>query len=680
MKKTLFMIAAASSLLSGALYLSGAGANLEHHTVDMRFRMFPDTESAWDSVLIVAVDGASLESMNWLGWPWPRQIWADITDYLFLNGASAVFFDITFATSSTFSASEDSILGAAASRGNTVFITALGRNQGDSIPAWAILDISLHDEEPYRFAQPPVGPIAEGAAALAAPYAFPDPDGIFRRYPLFFPVTGGAMPSPALALAMLHTGQGEAVYSHGVLHFRGHRIPLSGSHEVQLRYRGPAGTYETIPVGTLLNAMLGDPSADWSPSGLEGKIVLIGYTAADLMDLKPTPYSARTPGVEVIATALDNILTGSFLTGHGPATTLLLSLLLSLLAATALAFVPRVIPAALLALLANAAYAAAALLAFRNGNFLLEMVPPLASGLLTLLAGSVVAYLYATRDSRFLKAAFSQYLSPEVVSQVAANPEMLRLGGEKRFMTAFFSDVGGFTTISEKLDPKDLVALLNIYLTKMTDIILESGGTVDKFEGDAIIAFWGAPLDIPDHAPRAVSAALECTGMHREMNEFLEAAGYPALCTRIGLASGQMVVGNMGSDKRFDYTIMGSDVNLASRLEGVNKVYGTGILISGTTRELLPESFPCREIDTVMVVGQKTPVTIWEPLTETTPATEAYARGLALYRQRRWKEAEKAFESAGDDPPSCFMAAECRQYACEPPPGNWNGIRILTSK
>jgi len=456
-------------------------------------------------------------------------------------------------------------------------------------------------------------------------------------------------------------------------------IPLTEDYEIQVRFAGPAGSYRAISVSDVFSAMSGDTSS-LQPSSLAGKIVLIGYTASDLMDLKPIPYSARCPGVEVIANVLDNILSGRHVATHGIITTLFITLFLSLAVASALVFIPRVIPASLTGLFTILAYAAVCLYTFHHYDLWLKAVSPLASGLLTLLGGSVVAYQYATKDKKFLKAAFSQYLSPAIVSLVAKNPEMLKLGGEKKVMTAFFSDIAGFTTISEKLDPTDLVKLLNIYLTEMTDIILESGGTVDKFEGDAIIAFWGAPVEYKDHALRAVTSALECQRVHADLNRRLEEINFPSLHTRMGLASGSMVVGNMGSDKRFDYTMMGTDVNLASRLEGVNKVYSTAILISNTTKEFLPESIKCREIDTVMVMGQKTPVTIWEPVLQMPVFAEKYSRALKLYRSGEFHLAMKLFLEIKQDGPSKTMVSRCKGFIQEGTPAEWDGTWVLTSK
>ncbi len=681
MKKLIFVIATVSALISMLLLTSTFDRGLEHLTLDLRFNLFPITESVNDSIIIISVDESSLESMNWLGWPWPRQIWSDMTSFLYNSGAEVIYYDITFATSSTFSASEDSVFGAVAATGSTVFITALGRDEGQEIPPNAIINLDLpqDDSAPFRFASPPVTHIAEGAAYLCSPYAYPDNDGIFRQVPLFFNTDYGVVPSPALAISMLFRKNHSISFEDESLLWGSSKIPLTDQYEMQIRFAGPTGSYKTISVGDVFASMTGDTTIV-SPSIFDGKIVMIGYTAADLMDLKPTPYSARCPGVEVIANSVDNILTDKYISTHDNLLTFFLTLLVSLCVAVSLVFIPKVIPASLTGFLVVIAYAIISLVLFKYMNFWLVTVPPISSGLLTLLGGSVVAYQYATKDKKFLKAAFSQYLSPAIVSLVAKNPEMLKLGGEKKDMTAFFSDVAGFTTISEKLDPQDLVKLLNIYLTEMTDIILESGGTVDKFEGDAIIAFWGAPVEFENHAERAVKSALECQRRHADLNRKLKLINFPELTTRMGLASGSMVVGNMGSSKRFDYTMMGTDVNLASRLEGVNKVYGTPILISDTTKQKLPDTILCRKIDVVMVVGQHTPVTIWEPVLEMPSCAATYSEAMEFYCNGDFKTALKIFDKILNDSPSRTMATRCKNFINEGTPSSWNGTWVLTSK
>lgn len=680
MKKRLFAIALSATFLT-MLFASGSiSRDLELLTLDLRFNLFPDTTAASDSIVIIAVDNASLESLGWLGWPWPRQIWSDLTGFLFTAGAEVVYFDITFPTSSTFSASEDSVFGMAASMGKTVFITGLGKLEGQPIPDNAILDIQLPaGAEPFMYASPPVAEIARGASLLASPYAYPDPDGMFRKFPLLFPVENGSVPSPPLACAMLFLGDMNPEYSNGEIIIGGNSFPLTELEELRIRFAGPSGTYRTVGISDVFSAMTGDTSA--VPQELfRNKIVMIGYTSSDLMDLKPMPYAARCAGVEVIASATGNILQNRYIHTHGKLLTLIFTLTLALAVASAVAFIQRVVPASLAGLFLIVLYAGVSLVLFKTGDVWLETVPPLTAGFLTLLSGAVVAYQFATREKRFLKSAFSQYLSPDVVSRVASNPDMLKLGGEKRVMTAFFSDVAGFTSISEKLDPSDLVRLLNIYLTEMTDVILDSGGTVDKFEGDAIIAFWGAPVEYEDHAERGVRAALECQQRHTELNRKLLEQGFPELHTRMGLATGSMVVGNMGSVKRFDYTMMGSDVNLASRLEGVNKVYGTKILIADATRKQLPENIFCREIDTVMVVGQKTPVTVWEPCLAEEEWFKPYAEALKLYRQGYFEQALSIFRRIPHDPPAEEMTSRCGIFIEKGAPENWSGVWILSSK
>ncbi|MCD4774631.1 MAG: adenylate/guanylate cyclase domain-containing protein [Candidatus Aegiribacteria sp.] len=255
-------------------------------------------------------------------------------------------------------------------------------------------------------------------------------------------------------------------------------------------------------------------------------------------------------------------------------------------------------------------------------------------------------------------------------------------------MTSFFSDIRGFTGFSEKLTPEDLVSLLNRYLTIMTDIILETGGTVDKFEGDAIIAFWGAPLPLEDHAVRACSAALRCHEAHVEMNRQLMLEGYPEIFTRIGLSTGDMVVGNMGSSKRFDYTAIGSTVNLGSRLEGANKVYDTSIMVPEDTFKNAQNQFVFRELDTIRVVGQQIPVKVYELKCRRDEITDEletllreYSSALDLYRKGDFRAAAEKFSSEGD-PTSMIMAQRCGQmieeYADDP--DKWDGVFNLSSK
>jgi adenylate cyclase len=305
---------------------------------------------------------------------------------------------------------------------------------------------------------------------------------------------------------------------------------------------------------------------------------------------------------------------------------------------------------------------------------------------LSLVGSSLASYATEGRQKRYIKGAFSQYLSPTVIEELIAHPERLSLGGERRELTIFFSDVQGFTTISEALSPEDLTALLNEYLTAMVDIIQEEGGTIDKFEGDAIIAFWNAPLSQEDHAVRGVRAALRCHAKLAEMRPAIKARIGKDMFMRVGMNTGQAVVGNMGSKTRFDYTMLGDQVNLSARLEGINKQFGTYFMISRATVEKIAGAFPVRELSRVAVVGRREPVTVYEPMfpeqyAERRPTLEIFDRGLKEFYAGRFAEAERIFEGiASVDPPAANYAKKCRALAVGPRENDWNGVWVMTEK
>jgi len=296
-----------------------------------------------------------------------------------------------------------------------------------------------------------------------------------------------------------------------------------------------------------------------------------------------------------------------------------------------------------------------------------------------------------TRKKRFIKNAFSTYLAPAVVNQLIEFPGNLGLGGENREITAFFSDVQGFTSISEALTPNELVELLNEFLTEMTDIILQHEGTVDKFEGDAIIAFFGAPNILKNHAERTCSACIKMQKRLAELRENWKENGKPQLKMRIGLCTGNAVVGNMGSKNRMDYTMMGDTVNTAARLEGINKIYGIYTLISESTCIAAGSRIATREIDTINVVGKKEPVTIYQLLGYAgdvddlaKKTNEHYAAGLHAYRNQDWDKAIDFFNAAlkisPDYGPSNTMIDRCNKFKSNPPGKTWNGSYTITTK
>lgn len=678
-EKTLKTRALASAvvlgLLLGLLNRTGAFRNIEAVTYDLRCRLFARPELADPGVVIIGLDDSSLESMGWLGWPWPRQIWADLSAFLAENGAKALFFDMTFETSSMYGAFEDSLFGTVSKEIPTVFIARLLLDAGGAqVPDRALIPLDVPGEPVYHSAVLPTGSILSGAGLLASPLVLPDPDGVVRRVPLFYHTSRGIVPSPGLALARI-SSEGEALrYTDGRLHMGTSSVPVESDGTFIPRYMGPRGTYRTLGADQVFEMMLeeADPGDIFRDA-----VVLVGYTAVDLFDLKPTPLSATYPGVEVHATVYDNIMTGRGVREPGPAAALAAVLVMAAAVGAVMTAVPSIAGSIAVGTALILGYAGAALLAFQQGLWL-PAAAPLSAGLLAMISGAVEANLRANRQKNFIRAAFSQYLSPDVVARVVKDQSVLTLGGEKRVMTVFFSDVAGFTGISEKLEPERLVALLNHYLTAMTDVILKWGGTVDKFEGDAIIAFWGAPIPREDHAERACRAAMECQAMHDELNGRLSREGFPPLFTRIGMSTGPMVVGNMGSERRFDYTVMGDTVNLASRLEGVNKVYGTRLLVSGGTKDAAP-NISFLELDTVMVVGQSRPVALFTPVERLPEWAAMYSEALRLYRQGGFEEA-KALFSKIQFPGARAMADRCGSLLQDGSPGDWDGVWKLTSK
>jgi len=325
--------------------------------------------------------------------------------------------------------------------------------------------------------------------------------------------------------------------------------------------------------------------------------------------------------------------------------------------------------------------------AFREA-LALPLVPPLLAGIGAL--GSTIAYRFviSDRNKRLLRHSFALYLAPAVIEKMMASNKPPVLGGEMRSVTVYFSDIEEFSSISEKIAPAELVAAMNEYLTAMTDIIEAHGGFVDKYIGDAIVAVFGAPLDDPDHAANAVRAALRCAARLGELGGLAATFQGHTMRQRIGINSGEALVGNIGSRRRFNYTVMGDMVNLASRLEGANKFFGTTMIASEATKALTGGAFVWRELDAIRVKGRVTPVTIYEPLAaaeEAAPAprssAKAYAEGLARYRARDFAGAADQFARFADtDPPSASMLQRAREFVRQPPSDGWEAIWTLEEK
>lgn len=532
-------------------------------------------------------------------------------------------------------------------------------------------------------------PVLAGAAKATGFFnATPDPDGILRRVALLIHHDGQIYPSLALATLMEAAGDSNMLLKMDTqgtnsLRYGGSVVPLDRAGQMLVNYRGGGGRFPYLSAVDILEGRL-------APGSLEGKIVFIGTSAAGLKDLRATPFTAVYPGVETHATIVDNILTQDFLSipDYAPAVelfaTILAGIVITLLVTWARA-VWVVLPLAGMAvglwegsayLMANARVYISPLYAYiiLGGNF----------ALLTLLK-----FWREEKQKKFIHGAFSHYLAPAVIKQIYESPESLSLQGQEKEVTVMFSDVRGFTTMSEKLTPTQVTDLLHDYLTPMTHIITSNMGTLDKFIGDAIMAFWNAPVDVPEHQKRAMSSALEMLDHIHVLNEGFQTKFGLTIKIGVGLHCGRVRVGNMGSADLFDYTLIGDNVNLTSRLESLTKFYGQVLLVSQAMKEACGDEYAYVEMDSVRVKGKNEPITIYTAMThEARQARDEgfsrYQEALAAYKAQRFAEAAGIFAELGAqgfEEILCAMYRErCEHLAEEPPGEGWDGVYTHKTK
>jgi adenylate cyclase len=531
--------------------------------------------------------------------------------------------------------------------------------------------------------------ITEKAAGGGYFNMIPDPDGIVRWLPLAVSY-GPDIFAPLTLVTLQHYRQkpplGISLSRFGVEQIRlgREKIPVDRYGRMLINYLGPPGTFPAYSAAQVLDGTL--------PKGaLKDKLVLVGATAVGIFDLRVTPFSGICPGLEIQATVLDNILRqdfvytppNAFLTTAG--IILVVGLIFGLL-------LPRLsaVGAIAVTLLVAQAYIAVNYLAFRYFGLQLEVFYPLLEVAGVYTGITLQRFLTEERERVRIKKAFQSYVAPEVVNQIIRHPDKLRLGGERRELSILFSDIRGFTTLSETLEPEALVEVLHGYLNPMSEIVVKHGGTLDKYIGDAIMALFGAPLDQPDHCQRACRTALEMVRKLKELDREWVERGWSALKVGIGINSGLVSVGNMGSDRLFDYTAIGDNVNLASRLEGLNKFYGTEILVAAATVQHIDNGFIFREVDLVRVKGKKHPIAIYEILGESAPEEklarflELYQEGMACLREGRWSECMKSFQAAQEVKPQDALCAHYLQltqkYAENPPGPDWDGVTTMLEK
>ncbi|HAO92461.1 MAG: hypothetical protein A2X99_01725 [Deltaproteobacteria bacterium GWB2_55_19] len=461
-------------------------------------------------------------------------------------------------------------------------------------------------------------------------------------------------------------------------------VPTDENGRLLINYRG--GPF-TFPHYSAADIMAGGVPAE----AIEGKIIIIGATATGIYDMRVTPFAGTFPGVEVLANAIDTVISGDFI--YRPDWILIFDLLSIIIPGALLATViPRVsaLFTALFAMVMVAAYIFANHYVFTHLKLWLTDIYPVFTIVFVASSTTIFQFVSEERKKKEIREAFSRYVDRSVVNEIIKNPGLLSLGGEEKTLTVLFSDIRGFTNITEKLKPNVLVKLMNDYLTPMTDVILRNCGTVDKYMGDAIMAFWGAPLPQADHAVRACRTALEMERTLTETQKTWDKPGIPRLVSGIGLSTGKAVVGNMGSSTRFDYTVIGDAVNLGSRLEGLNKEYGTNIIVPKYTYLAAQEEFAFRELDIVKVKGKDLPIKIYELMGDKKAAVELkelidlFETGLKAYRAKAWAMAEEYFghvlELRPEDGPSKVYLSRIKVLRDSELPDYWDGVFVMKTK
>lgn len=678
-KKVVFfsLIFVSVSILCSILHFTGAFTWSENKSYDNRIAVTSHFLKPAEEIAVVILDQDSLvwakEEYNW-GWPWPREAYARMVDYFNAGNAASVAFDLVYTEPSVYGPEDDAEFARAS--------LDYGR---------VVQTVFYETHNPNEVPTLPIDILKESAGILGTVQSEFDEDGVVRRNRFY---STSIYNEPSLAVAsLLVSGQ----------EFDESVVPKIKNGGMYIRFQDDINRFVPYNAKQILQSFEAYKSGNISevfeeeddyipPEQFENMYVFFGLRAAGLFDVCSTPIEANYLGVGVHICQMDTILNGRYIHDLSGFLVVLIIFVMSFFGGL---MGERSVNGKTSSFIGHFSILFAELVVYLflaylilYAGYILPVTGPILGLLLSYVACLAKNYLIEGRQRRYLKHAFSQYLSPQVIDNLIDNPDMLKLGGEKREISVYFSDIQGFTSISENLNPEDLTELLNTYLSAMTDIILTHGGTIDKYEGDAIIAFWNAPTFQEDHAKRALEAAMECQATLASMRDELMAKAGKPMYQRIGLNTGEAVVGNMGSSKRFDYTMLGDTVNLASRLEGINKQFGTYTMCSKATMEKAMEhgcSFKFRELADIAVVGRKEGVHVFEPMEEAeferrTEELEVFEEALKVFTDGEFVKAKKLFESiASKDPAAAKYIDKCDAFINNPPE-NWDGILRATEK
>jgi adenylate cyclase len=680
-------------------------------------------------VVIVDIDEVSLSAYG--QWPWPRTLVAQLLDRLAEWQSTAVAFDVLFPEPDRASPNEamkyfydldeatrarlqqlpnnDDILAKAIGRGKVVLGQAGTRTNSapassEQLPATGVAVLGP-DPAAYLFSFPTLLrnlPQLERAAAGRGLFTIAtERDGMVRRVPLIMIADGNLVPALSIDLLRVATGAGAVLVRSdqaGVREISVAKVqlPTDQNGRVWVHF-SPHEAARYVSAKDVIEGMV-------SPERFSGRLVLVGTSATGLLDIKTTPVHAAMPGVEIHAQILEAALTGALL--NAPSYAMVLEIAIAVAIGLILILLAPLVGAGVLfvvAALGITVIAAGSWILYGNYQLLLDPSFPLISTLAVYVSLTLIGYFREQADRRRIRSAFSQYLSPSLVEQLANSPQKLVLGGEERDMTVLFSDVRGFTAIAETFrhDPKGLTSLMNRFLTPLTNSILARNGTIDKYMGDAIMAFWNAPLDDPLHAVDACDSALQMLEQVDALNRerAAEAAEtktqFIPIRMGIGINTGLCLVGNMGSDLRFQYTVMGDSVNLASRLEGQTAAHGVPLLIGSKTAEAVSDRFAVLQVDAILVKGKSDPEVIYTIIGRSDVGETAEFRSLQdlwtgllnCYRGQDWSGANELIERCrslggkfGLNDLVKLYEERISHYQVNPPPPDWDGIFVAQTK
>lgn len=659
-----------------AYFLSPSFLDLvELKALDIRFKSRPGVQPGKE-VAIIAIDEKSLKELG--RWPWPRTVMARLIDSLTSYDVKVMGFDIVFAEESQ-NRDEDAALARAIEKSGRV-ILGYFFSFGEETPGREGRELdSFYEVKTLGIgadlirADGIVGnidSITEEAGGFGYFNIIPDTDGAVRWDPLIINYKDRYYPPLALQTLRHYLGNPPLTLTladYGVMALRigNLSIPVDEEGRMLVNYYGGQQTFPHYSASDIIFNRI-------PKERLKGKIALIGPTATGIYDMRVTPFEATYPGVEIHATVMDNILHKRFITR--PQWLAIIDILAIISIGIILGLiVPRLsaLKGLLFATTVLIGYLFANLYVFSTKGIWINAVYPAATVILTYPMIILYRYITEEREKRWIKGAFQYYVTASVMEEILKRPEMLKLGGEEKELTVLFSDIRGFTTISETLSPEQMVSLLNEYLTSMTDIVFEHRGYLDKYIGDAIMVVYGAPVPQNDHPIQACLTAVDMMAELKRLQKKWEMEGLPFMDIGIGINTGPMVIGNMGSKSRFNYTVIGDSVNLASRLEGLNKTYGTHIIISESVYRDVRDIFLCRELDTVKVKGKLKPSLIYELIgkrsdtKEFVEFTEIFHRGLGYYKEKDWEKALREFEAVlrlrPGDRPSEIYVERCRR-------------------